>query len=351
MAFFSIEQVAIKGISAAVPQTKVSNLKLEGYSEEETKRLISTIGIENRRIAANGLCASDLCVAAADKLIKDLNWNRNEIDLVLFVTQTPDYTIPGSSLQIIERLGLPASCAGFDINQGCAGYVYGLSLISSFMSASGLKKGLLLVGDTISQLVSPLDKSLVPIFSDAGTATALELDGSAKPIPFNTSSFGQSYNAIMVPEGGARQPFNGHSFDYKTIEPGVQRKGIHLLMQGMNVFTFSIGKVAPHVKELLSQSKQDSAEIDYFVFHQANRLILESIAAKLNINLARVPSSLKNFGNTSGATIPLTIVTELNKAGYIPDSTMLLSGFGVGLSMASAIVNFKGVICSPLIEM
>lgn len=351
MAYFSIQNVAIKGIAAVVPKTTVFNKELSGYTQEEIDRLISTIGIESRRVANMHQCASDLSVTAAEKLITELKWDKKEIEVLFFVTQTPDYSLPGTSMHISERLGLSANCACFDINQGCAGYVYGLSLISSFMSAGKIKKGLLLVGDTITKLISPHDKSLLPIFSDAGTATALELDDTATNMIFNTATFGKEYESIIVPQGGARFPLTESSFEYKLDGTDNRRKGFQMVMKGMNVFTFSIGKVAPHVNELLLKSEQATEGIDYFVFHQANRLILESISEKLKINPAKVPSSLKNYGNTSGATIPITIVTELGKEGNIPDSTMLLSGFGVGLSMASAIVNFRGAICPDVIEL
>lgn len=350
MAFFSINHIALRGISASVPKTIAANKHLSGYHAGELDKLITMVGIEHRRVANDAQCASDLCLLAAEKLISDLKWLKNDIEVLFFVSQTPDHSLPGSAAHLCERLGLPSSCAAIDINQGCAGYVYGLSLISSLMSAGKLKRGLLLVGDTITRLISPNDRSLVPIFSDASTATALEYDEAAKPMVFNTSTYGKDYGAIIVPEGGARHPFNANSLNEQSYEAGIQRKGYHMLMQGLNVFAFSIGKVAPNVSDLFERSKINTSDVDFFVFHQANKLILESIAAKLRIDSSKVPSSLKNFGNTSGATIPLTIVTELSKANKLPDSTMLLSGFGVGLSIASAIVNFNGVICPDLIE-
>jgi 3-oxoacyl-[acyl-carrier-protein] synthase-3 len=219
------------------------------------------------------------------------------------------------------------------------------------MSASGLKKGLLLVGDTITSLVSPLDKSLVPIFSDCGTATALAFDSDAKKIEFNTSSEGGDFEAIMVPEGGARKPFHEGSFQYSDYGNSIRRKGFHLAMKGLDVFNFSLKKVAPNVEALLSQSTHSITSIDHFVFHQANRLILEAIGKKLNIAADKIPSSLKDFGNTSGATIPLTIASQLRKGGRVRDSKLLLSGFGVGLSLASAIVEFKDVTCPEIIEL
>ncbi|MCC6372472.1 MAG: ketoacyl-ACP synthase III [Bacteroidia bacterium] len=351
MAFFSIANIALKGISAAVPKTVASNSTLQGYSPEELQKLISTLGIQQRRVAQAEQCASDFCMAAANQLINELNWNRSEIDVLFFVSQTPDHTLPGTSMYIQEKLGLSKSCATFDINQGCAGYVYGLSLISSFMSASGLKKGLLLVGDTITRLISPHDRSLLPIFSDCGTATALEFDKSAQQLNFNISTEGADYQTIIVPEGGARFPINQNSFEYKQTEGNIQRQGHHLAMKGLDVFNFSLKKVTPNVEELLLQSYLSTSNIDYFVFHQANQLILEALTKKLGLDSSKVPSSLKEFGNTSGATIPLTIVTNMSAQNRLIDCKMVLSGFGVGLSLASAVVNFNQVLCPVLIEL
>ena len=351
MAFFSIAHIAVKGISAAVPKTSASNFELEGYEEEEIKKLVATLGIENRRVAEQGLCASDLCIAAAEKLINELKWDKSDIEALFFVTQTPDYHLPGTSMHIQEKLGLPKSCVTFDINLGCAGYVYGLSLISGFMSSSKIKKGLLLVGDTITSLISPFDKSLIPLFADAGTATALMYDTQAEVLEFNISSEGNDFEAIIIPAGGARKPLTGEAFEYCDYDGGIKRKGTHLAMKGLDVFNFSLKKVAPNVETLFEKSTHTKNGIDSFVFHQANRLILEAISKKLDLDAAKVPSSLKDYGNTSGASVPLTIVTNLRNENKIKDSRILLSGFGVGLSLASAIVNFKNVVCPGLIEL
>lgn len=348
MAFFRIEHMAVRGLAAAVPKNKVSNYDLGGESAA-LEKLVSTLGIEYRRIAPPQVCASDLCVAAARRLLDELSWQPSEIEALFFVTQTPDHLLPGTSMQLQQRLGLSKSCVTFDINQGCAGYVYGLSLISAFMSASRLKKGLLLVGDTITRLIAPHDNSLLPIFSDAGTATAIELNAGATPMSFNTSSEGESYDAIIVKEGGARYPQCGSSTEQG--EGAARSEGMYLAMKGLDVFNFSLTKVAPNVEELLERSAQPRSGIDYFVFHQANRLILESIGKKLGVEAARIPSSLKDYGNTSGATVPLTIAANLKNGNKIVDSKLLLSGFGVGLSLASAIVDFSQVLCPEIIEM
>lgn len=351
MAFFHIKNIQIKGISVAVPATNVSNFGLDGYDPEELKKIIATLGIENRRVASPGQCASDLCMAAAEKLIVELQWDKSDIEVLFFVTQTPDYYLPGTSMYIQDKLGLSDSCVTFDLNQGCAGYVYGLSLITGFMSASGLKKGLLLVGDTISKLISPLDKSLAPIFADCGSATALEFNSDATDMMFNLTVDGRNFEAIIIPEGGSRHPLDESSFTYTEHEGNIKRKGFHLAMKGLEVLNFSLKKVAQNVEEILQKSNQPKKAIDYFVFHQANRLILDSIMKKLHLDHENVPSSLKDYGNTSSATIPLTITNSLRNEKKVVDAKMLLSGFGVGLSLASAIVDFKNVVCLPILEL
>lgn len=341
MAYFTTSNVQVKGIAAAVPKNTVHNSHLSGFDNGELQKLITTLGIEQRHVALPHQTAADLCVAAATQLIQKLNWRKEDIEAVFFVSQTPDYSLPGTSLHIQERLGLPAGCVTFDINQGCAGYVYGLSLMSSFMSASKLKRGLLLVGDTITKLIQPNDKGLTPLFADAGTATALCYDETAAEMHFNLSSEGKDYEAIIVKQGGARQGF----------QKSETEKEAFLQMKGLEVFNFSLSKVAPNAEALLKRTNTEQQQIDYFVFHQANKLIVDAIAKKLNVPAEKVPTSLKKFGNTSGATIPLTLVTALSESGKLKDAKLLLSGFGVGLSIASAIISTKNVVSLPLLEM
>lgn len=350
MALFTTNNVSIKGVATAVPRNKVFNDQLDGFSKEDLKKLIDTIGIEERRVAPKEVCASDLCVSSAQQILMTLNWSPNEVDALFFVSQTPDYLMPGSSMHMAQRLGLPTSCYCIDINQGCAGFVYGMSMLTSFMSSTKIKKALLLVGDTITKLVSPSDKSILPIFSDAGTAAAFEYDEASSEIIYNTSVFGSDYEAIMIPDGGARRPVTEDSLTDEQDSTLNSRNGTQMRMKGMSVFTFSISKVHPNVLDLMQYAKQNLEEIDYFLFHQANKLILESLSNKLKVKHGKMPSSLKRFGNTSGASIPLTLVTELAQSTHQINGKLLLSGFGVGLSVASAIVKFDQVICPPLIE-
>lgn len=334
MAFFSIHNVQLSGISACVPKSKALNRNISDISDHDKEKLIFTLGIETRRIADKGTCASDLCFAAAEKLISELNWKRDEIDVLVYVTQTPDYLLPGTSTQLVERLGLSKNCISFDLNQGCAGYVYGMSMVSGLMSSTGLKKGLLLVGDTITKLIAPDDKGLVPLFSDAGTASAFTYDQQAKPIFFNTKTEGKDFDAIIVKEGGAKDNFS-------------KDKASFMKMKGIEVFQFSISKVVPVVEELFELCEVKKENVSAFFFHQANKLILDTLISKLKLNPVKVPSTLKEFGNTNGASIPLTVSNHLSKNNDL----VLFCGFGVGLSVAAAILDGSNIVCCDLIEL
>ena len=326
MAFIRTQNVRIAGISAVIPSNQVSNQDLQNLSQESIDLLIQTTGINSRRIAPKSLSTSEMCFTAAEKIIEELKWDRNDIEVLILVTQTPDQPIPGSSMLLQERLGLPNTCMAMDLNQGCAGYVYGLSTIMSLMSGSKLKKGLLLVGDTITHLLDDSDQSTVPIFSDAGTATALEFNTEANEAIFNLQTDGKGFEAIQ------------------------QKRGEAMKMNGHEVFHFGLKEVVPNVRTTLENSNKTVEEIDHFVFHQANLLLNESIRKKLKIPTEKVPYTLNEFGNTSCATIPLTIVKSLGKELKSNSRTCLLSGFGVGLSWGSGIVNFSNCVCPDLIE-
>jgi len=326
MAFIRTKNVRVAGISAAIPKNRVSNRDLKMISQESIDLLVQTTGIDSRRIAPRSVSASDMCFESAEQLLTELNWDRSEVEILIFVSQTADQPIPGSSMLLQERLGLSKSCMAMDLNQGCAGYVYGLSTIMSLMSGSGLQKGLLLVGDTITHLLNDNDQSTVPIFSDAGTATALEFDTNAQEAIFNLQTDGKGYQAIQ------------------------QKRGEAMTMNGHEVFHFGLKEVVPNIKSILEESGIEMNQIDHFVFHQANMLLNESIRKKLKVPSEKVPYTLNEFGNTSCATIPITIVNSLGEELSNNSKRCLLAGFGVGLSWASGIVNFSKCICPALIE-
>lgn len=351
MAFFSVDNIALKGIAASVPVTELSNRDYTLISENERKLLIKTTGVEKRRITAkSGITTTDLCKAAAEKLLEETNTAKDSIEILVFVSQTPDYFLPASSVTLQNRLGLPKTCMAFDINLGCSGYVYGLSVISSIMSTGKIKKGLLLCGDISSAGPPEEDKSVFPLFGDAGTATLIEYKETASRIYFSLHSDGSGYEAIIVREGGMRKPFTVDSFTLVEKEKGISRASRNLELNGMAVFNFSVTEVPLNIRDFFTRTSTTPESYDYFVMHQANLLMTETIRKKLKFPPEKVPYSMAKYGNTSSASIPLTIISELRDK-VAGDISWLLSGFGVGLSWGTASLKTKGLVCPAILEL
>ncbi|RZJ49890.1 MAG: ketoacyl-ACP synthase III, partial [Flavobacterium sp.] len=332
MATFSVNNIAIKGISCCVPKNTERNIDLDILTQEEIQKFVEATGVEERRIATQEICTSDLCCEAAEKLIKDLNWQKEEIEILVFVSQTADYILPVSAAILQDRLGLSTNCIAFDVPLGCSGYVYGMSIIAGMMKATGLKKGLLLAGDTSSKLLSKTDKSTVPLFGDGGSATAFEFDENAEDLLFDLGTDGSGYKTIMINDGGSRNRINADSLIYQTISPGIERNACQLILDGMDVFSFGISQAPKTVNKLIEKFEIDKETINHFVFHQANLMMNKMIVKKLKLPVEKVPYSLKEFGNTSSTTIPLTIVAELKNNLTNATQDLILCGFGVGLS-------------------
>jgi 3-oxoacyl-[acyl-carrier-protein] synthase-3 len=350
MATFSVNNIALKGISCCVPKNMERNMDLDILTKEEIERFIDATGVEERRIATKEICTSDLCCEAAEKLIKDLNWQKDEIEILVFVSQTADYILPVSAAILQDRLGLSTNCIAFDIPLGCSGYVYGISIIAGMMKATGLKKGLLLAGDTSSKLLSKTDKSTVPLFGDGGSATAFEFDEKADDLLFDLGTDGSGYKTIMINDGGSRNRINEESLIYHNISPGIDRNACQLILDGMDVFSFGISQAPKTVNKLIEKFEIDKDSISHFVFHQANLMMNKMIVKKLKLPVEKVPYSLKKFGNTSSTTIPLTIVAELKDNLKNDSQDLILCGFGVGLSWGTVKLKFDNAVISDLIE-
>lgn len=352
MAFQLIQKVVIRGISACIPSNKEDNINLTLFnSREEAEKFIETTGVSFRHLVKDsGLCTSDLCYKAAIELMAQLGWKPEEIDCLIFVSQTPDYILPATSCILQDRLGLSTDCYAMDISLGCSGWVYGLSVIATLIAEGTMKKGLLLVGDTTSVTKSPKDKSTYPLFGDAGTATAIEYDMRAGKMMFNFGTDGKGYDAIMIPDGGFRSFFSKDSFREQEVEPGIIRHRLHSVLNGPAVFTFGISKAPKSVNALIDHFGLSKEEIDYFVFHQANLFMNEKIRAKLKIEPDKVPYSLDEYGNTSSASIPLTIVKRIASELQDKKRKILACAFGVGLSWASVIFDVSGLSCPRIIE-
>lgn len=337
-------------MAAAVPQKEVSNLYYKWISVKERNQLIKTVGVEKRHIAEKGQTTSDLVFAAANKLLDDLKWDRDDVQALIFVSQSMDYIIPASSTILQDRLGLPKTCMALDIGLGCSGYLYGLSVIGSLMSQSKIKKALLLAGDLSNVTSSYRDKSTYPLFGDAGTATALEYDEAAVPMIFNLQTDGSGHKAIMIHDGGVRNLASKKSFDYKKYGDGIYRNKLQIALNGIEVFNFSLREVVPNIKATLEYAGKNLDDFDYLVFHQANRLINETLRKMLKVEKEKVPYSIHKYGNTSSASVPLTIVSELQEEIRTKKVRFLLSAFGIGLSWGTVLIEMDRVVCPGVME-
>jgi 3-oxoacyl-[acyl-carrier-protein] synthase-3 len=349
MAFSAIANVRLSGIASCVPKTIMENRSLSFFSKDEAEKFIASTGVERKRIAGNEICTSDLCFYAAEKLIGDLGWQKSDIDCLIFVSQTPDYDLPSTSCILQNRLGLSNEVIAFDISSGCSGWVYGLNVLSSLLTSGNVKKGLLLVGDTSLKLCSKEDKSTYPLFGDAGTATAVEFARGDEGFKFHLATDGSRFETIIVPDGGYRNMIDSSSFKPVESGEGVFRSRNKVFMDGMNVFSFGILKAPDSINRLLSHFNILPQEIDHYVFHQANMFLNEKIRKKLNIDPEKVPYSLKNFGNTSSASIPLTLTVNYKNIGKA-SKKIVACGFGVGLSWGSVFIKTEKLICSGLVE-
>ena len=350
MGFLQLKNVKLSGLSACVPRNVEENIDLSLFKGDEASKFIETTGVERRRISDTKTTTADLCFFATERLLKDLKWQKEEIDCLIFVSQTPDYILPATSCVLQERLGLSKECYSLDISLGCSGWIYGASIISSLMQNGDLRKGLLLVGDTILKVCSKNDKSTWPLFGDAGTASGFEFSKGNSGFKFHLATDGSGYKAIIVSEGGYFAPFNDQSLTMKEIEEDIIRNNVQLIMNGMDVFAFGISKGPETINKLSEHFQIDKESIDIFVFHQANLYMNEKISKKLKLPSEKVHYSLKNFGNTSSASIPLTLITECKEKLTTKNQKLVACGFGVGLSWGSVYFETNCIVCSDLIE-
>lgn len=349
MATLNFQNIGISAVAACVPKKIERNADLSYMmSEEEIHKAIHNIGIEERRIADANVCSSDLCYQAAIQLMEDNQIDPNSIDVLIFVSQTSDYHQPATSPMLQHRLGLSKDTLCFDINLACSGYVYGLSTAYAYANMPTINRVLLLVGETMSKIVSRKDKVNTPLFGDAGTATLIE-KGDFGDSFFNMHSDGSGAEVMMIPHGGFRQPCSSDSFVEETDANGDIRTKLQFRMDGMAVFNFGISEEPRDVKNLVAKAGLTINDIDLLIYHQANKFMTDFFTKWLKYDKAKTPYSIQKYGNTSSASIPLTIVSELYNS-YPQREKVVLSGFGAGLSWGSALVNLTNCKISALTE-
>lgn len=351
MALLQYNGIGIAALSAAVPQRIINNLKYtEHFPAEEVKDVVEKVGVYERRFADEKTCASDLCFAAAEKLIEDNNIDRSEINLLVFLSQTPDYRMPATSIILQQRLGLSTSTIAFDINLGCSAFIYGLSVVYGFMQQPGINKALILDGETRSKVYSAKDRRTAFLFGDAGVAALIERDEKYGVSYFSLNSDGSREDLIKIPAGGYRNPSSAETLKERVVDEfGNIRSDEQGYMNGGDVFNFVIREIPRDFKRIFEYANLEPSKIDYFVFHQANSFINNYLANKLKLEKEKLPSTIEKFGNTSSVSVPLTIVSEL-KNKLDNKQTVFLSAFGVGMTWASAILTFDNCKISDLVE-
>lgn len=350
MAFLEVNHVEVVGMAAAVPSINEENVniykKWGGYDN-----FVATTGIERHRKSSPSICSSDLCQAAVEKLIAELGWEKESIDALVFVSQTPDYTAPATSCLLQHNLGLSEGCYTLDISLGCSGWVYALSVISALMQSGTFHKGLLLAGDTILKIASSEDKSTYPLFGDAGTATALEYKAESTGLKFSFNTDGSGSEAIIIKDGGYRNPVSSDSFVMKERGEDIKSNHLQVELNGMDVFSFGISKAPKLVDGLLGHFNIDKETVNCFTFHQANLFMNEKIRKKLKLPVEKVPYSLRDYANTSCASIPLTLVTQCAEDLKTKDMKHIGCGFGVGLSWGSVYFETHSIKVPQLVEL
>lgn len=348
MATIRYEGVGIRAMSACVPRQVVSNKDL-GYliAEEEIEKTIENIGVVERRVVDDDVCASDLCYKAAEKLLGDNSIDPASIDVLLFMSQTSDYRIPATAPLLQHRLGLSTDTLCMDLSLGCSGYIFALSAAFAYASMKGVHRVLLLDGETFSKIVNRRDKVDWPLYGDGATATLVE-KGDFAPSTFILKSDGSGRDAVIIRDG-MRNKITAESCIEREEEDGNIRNGLEVFMDGMAVFNFAMKRVPKSIKEILEESGCTFEDVDWLVFHQANKFMTDFFTRKLKFDPAKVPYCIQKYGNTSSTSVPLTIVSELHdklRDGH----RVIMSGFGAGLSWATANIVFNKCTISPVIE-
>ena len=351
MAFMEFNGVGVTAMSAAVPATVINNYEYtQFFPADQVKQVVDKIGVYERRFADADTCSSDLCYAAAEKLMADNKIDRNEIDLLIFISQTPDYRMPATSIILQDRLRLSNSCIAFDISLGCSAFLYGLTVAYSMMQTGNLRRALILDGETRSKVYSPKDRRSAFIFGDGGVAALVERDDKFGRSVFSLNSDGSRSDLIMIPAGGYRHPSSVETLKEKVVdEYGNIRSDEQGYMKGGDVFNFVIREVPRDIKRTLEYAGVQADDMNYIVFHQANNFINSYIAKKMKLDSSKMPSTIAKYGNTSSVSVPLTIVSELRDK-LSGKNKLLLSAFGVGMTWATAIVPFVDCNISSIIE-
>jgi len=346
-----VENVRIRSIVTAVPRTvRTVDEFVTQFGAEWRERFVRATGVESFHVVEDSQTASDLALHAAERALETCGWAKDSVDALIFVSQTPDYIMPATACVLQNRLQLSQSVLAFDVNLGCSGFPYGLFVAASLCRMPHIRRVLFLGGDTLSKIVSPLDQSTAALFGDAGFAVAVECDpDSAERWTCLFKTDGSGAQHIIVPAGGAKQRFA--ATERQVIGEGISRSPYDLVMNGPDVFSFTINEVPQAITELMQAAGVTPETVDALVLHQANKFILKQIASATGFKMAKVPISLDRYGNTSVATIPLTLCDKFAVSGEsnTTPQSLVLAGFGIGLSWTVFHLHLDPSVCHPII--
>ncbi|MCP4350616.1 MAG: ketoacyl-ACP synthase III [Desulfobacterales bacterium] len=340
-----LKNVAIRHINAAVPSNTVDNLSLD-FEEELIKKVIKNAGVKERRVLPDGATLMDLYIPSAKETLEKTGWDIESIDGVIVDSQTHEYKLPSTACLLHGKLGLKMDAFAYDMKMGCSGYVYGLFSVFSALGAAGgsVKRVLLFVGDAISKYCHPGNRSNIFLFGDAVSCTALEYDPKADECYFVLKSDGKGYNHIIIEHGGMKHPINETSYLDIVDKDGNVTNKVSLHMNGLEVFNFTIAQVPMLIHDLVQLSGIPEEEIKVFCMHQASKFILDYLSKKMKTK-DRTPINLEKYGNTSCASIPLLIADRKEECLV---KNAVLSGFGVGWSMAACLADLEQTTASLL---
>lgn len=321
----------IKGVSVYLPEKIVTNDDIvEKFPEWSSHKILEKIGVKQRFIASENEFSSDMAVRAVNRLLVEYQIDKTEIDFLIVCTQSPDYLLPTTACLVQEQVGLSTTCGAIDINQGCSGYIYGLSLANGLIASGNFKNVILVTTDTYSKYIHPTDKGNISIFGDAATATLISTQGDYQIGKFTLGTDGSGKENLLVKNSGTRYNKSNNTDDLDD----------YLNMKGKNIFAFVMRYVPPVLIENIKINNLKINDIDLFIFHQANTFILENLRREMQIPSEKFVIEMLNFGNTVSSTIPIALKEHLTKYPEKPSNILQLAGFGVGYSWG-AVCLFK----------
>ncbi|MBW3514023.1 MULTISPECIES: ketoacyl-ACP synthase III [unclassified Shewanella] len=331
-----VKNITISGIVSVLPALeKVNADLLSSVGAQEMARIVSSTGIHARRIVNPGQTALELGAKACKSLISTMLWESDEVGLIIFVTQTPDYPLPGNAVQLQYLLGLDKSTLAFDVNLGCSGFIYGLWQVSQLLASLNRSKAILVVGDTTSQQYSESNRTVAPLFGDAVSAIAIEKSEGCDDMVFSLGSDGSGAPYLIQPFGGAKNP----------------NSQLELFMDGMQVFVFTLREVPKSMHDCLVEKGWQISDVDFCIMHQANEMMLKRLGDKMGFTDKQLVISMGEVGNTSSASIPLALCLSLSKDLTRVNNKLLLSGFGVGWSWGSVALTLDNLTVCHLLDL